>query len=281
MKLSDNHVHTSFSADSDTPMEAMIREGIKKGLSSICFTDHTDFLFPKERYQMEFEFDVDRYFMTVRQFQEKYPDFPIYTGIELGLKNDVLAMNQALTKKYPFDFVIGSTHLVDNIDPYYEDYWEAHGEENGIRHYYEVTLENVNNSFDYDVYGHIDYVIRYCPTIKKAREQQEINESYYTHSLEKNKKIIQEILSTLIQKKKGIEINTGGYKYGLGHPNPHETILSWYKELGGKIVTIGSDAHETTFLAYDFNKLPGLLKSCGFDHYTVFRRRIPQSISLL
>lgn len=280
MKLSDNHVHTSFSGDSDTPMEDMVKEGIKKGLSSICFTDHTDYLFPKERYHMDFEFDVDRYFMTTRQLQEKYPDFPIYTGIELGLKNDVLAMNQALTEKYPFDFVIGSTHLVDNIDPYYEDYWEANGEENGIRHYYEVTLENVNTPFDYDVYGHIDYVIRYCPTIKKARKQHVVDESHYIHFMQQNKKIIQEILHTLIQKEKGIEVNTGGFKYGLGHPNPHETILSWYRELGGKIVTIGSDAHETAFLAYDFQRLPELLKACGFDHYTVFRGRTPKNIIL-
>ncbi len=82
-------------------------------------------------------------------------------------------------------------------------------------------------------------------------------------------------MRTIIQKGKGIEINTGGFKYGLGHPNPTEEILTRYRELGGEIITIGADAHTPEHIAFDFHKIPQLLTDCGFRYYTVFKERKP------
>lgn len=280
MIRSDNHVHTSFSSDSTTPMETMLQQGIKLGLSSLCFTDHIDYHFPKERYGMDFDFSMESYFRQTADLSKKYSEISIRTGVELGLKEDVLEKNLTLTRSYPFDFVIGSTHLVDDIDPYYPEYWETYGEEAGIHHYYEVTLQNIENDFDYDVYGHIDYVIRYCPTIKEARKQQIIREDYYLDIMKRERDITGAILKTLIEKEKGIEVNTGGFKYGLGHPNPHEEILCLYRDLGGDTITLGSDAHEEQYLAFSFEKLPALLKKCGFTYYTEFSVRKPKRVSL-
>ena len=92
--------------------------------------------------------------------------------------------------------------------------------------------------------------------------------------------IIDEILKLLIRLGKGIELNTAGYKYGLGHPNPGEDILKRYRALGGEIITTGSDAHKPEHMAYCFDRLGSLLKSCGFSHYTVFRNRKPEFIPL-
>ncbi len=281
MIQSDSHVHTSFSSDSSTPMEDMIFRGKSLGLSSICFTDHMDYGFPVQENGMDFLFSVEDYFSKIKELSRKHPDFPIRTGVELGLKKDVLAAALKLTKEYAFDFVIGSTHLVDDIDPYDNEYWENYGEENGIRHYYETTLQNIGEGFDYDVYGHIDYVIRYCPSMNTLLTDVRQTEAFYQKMLKKNQHIIDEILSTLISFGKGIEINTAGWKRGLGHPNPHEAILKRYAELGGRMITIGSDAHETKYLAYDFAKIPALLQSLGFTSYTEFHGRKPIQISLL
>lgn len=270
---SDNHVHTSFSTDSTTPMEAQLLRAKALGLPSLCFTDHMDYKFPSRRHAIEFFFPVEQYFSAIRKLQGKYPDFPLRTGVELGLKRDVLPQCLSLTGGHAFDFVIGSTHLVDDIDPYYPEYWEAQGEIGGIFRYYQVTLENVQMDFDFDVYGHLDYVLRYCPTIKAARETGTVAEAFFQKSFEKNKEIIAEILQRLISQGKGIELNTGGLKYGLGHPNPHQAILSLYLDLGGEIITVGSDAHEEKHLAYDFAKVPGILRQCGFSRYTEFHQR--------
>ena len=92
--------------------------------------------------------------------------------------------------------------------------------------------------------------------------------------------ILDECLRTLIFKGKGIELNTAGFKYGLGHPNPHETILRRYKELGGEILTVGSDAHKPEHLAWNFPQIPELLKNCGFSYITVFDQRKPSFLAL-
>jgi histidinol-phosphatase (PHP family) len=125
-------------------------------------------------------------------------------------------------------------------------------------------LDNLQTDADFDVYGHIDYVVRYGPNKNR----------FYTY--EKYSDVIDEILRTLIARGKGIELNTAGFKYGLGHPNPTEEILARYRELGGEILTIGSDAHAPEQIAYDFAKVTEILRQAGFRFYTVFTARKPE-----
>lgn len=280
MIRSDNHVHTSFSTDSDTPMEAMVRRGIKLGLDSICFTDHIDYDFPDTGNGVEFLFEMEPYFEMLSCLQEKYPQFGIRRGVELGLKPDLAKRCNELIHAHPFDFVIGSTHLVDNVDPYYPSFWEQFSEKDGIRRYYEITMENIRTDTEFDVYGHIDYIIRYTPTQQKNRAQGIIDEVYMERCFRDSSDMIDEILHLLLSKGKGIEVNTAGIKYGLGHTNPQEKVLKRYRELGGEIITVGSDAHETKHLAYAFEGIPELLRKCGFRYYTEFRGRRPEMIPL-
>ena len=84
----------------------------------------------------------------------------------------------------------------------------------------------------------------------------------------------------LIENGKCLEVNTGGFKYGLGEPNPCAGILKRYRQLGGELVTIGSDAHEPRYLGYDFSRAAALLTDLGFRYYTVFQQRMPRQIPL-
>lgn len=280
MIKSDNHVHTSFSTDSDTLMEKMLIRALEIGFSSICFTDHIDYDFPTKKSTPEFLFDISEYFNEMKRLEPIYTNIKIRYGIELGIKPDIAKKCLNLTSSFPFDFVIGSTHLVNNIDPYFDIFWENTDENTAILSYYESTLENIKSGVDFDVYGHIDYIIRYTPYMKKLRAKKLYDENYINEKLEKSLEIIEEILKTLLSLGKGIEINTGGLKYGLGHTHPHEKILKMYKELGGEIITVGSDAHEPKYLGYEFNKAAEILKSCGFKYYTEFTSRKPDMISI-
>ena len=111
--------------------------------------------------------------------------------------------------------------------------------------------------------GHIDYVVRYG---NKKQEE---------YSYEANKDIIDEILKHLILNGKGIELNTAGFKYGLGFCHPYPEIIKRYKELGGEIITIGSDGHKPEHIAYDFGKVKDILTACNFKYYTEFKERTP------
>lgn len=265
--LWDTHMHCHFSGDSDTAPEDMIKASIEKGLNGICFTDHLDYDY-KEHPGM-FDLDVDSYYKEIIFLQDKYKSvLPINLGIEMGLQPHVVEKNNKITKNYPFDFVIGSSHVVHGIDPYYPNYYEGKTEDEAYREYFESILENIATDADYDVYGHLDYVVRFGPNKNK----------YYSY--EKYADIIDEILRQLIQHGKGIEINTAGFKYGLNHPNPTEEILRRYKELGGEIITIGADGHKPEHIAFDFDKVPDILKNAGFKYYTVFKERKPEFILL-
>lgn len=263
----DQHMHCNFSGDSDALPEDMIKAGIAHGLSGICFTDHLDYDYPEE--PNIFLLDFDNYFKALSDLREKYADkISVNIGIELGLQPQAAGQNLAIAEKYPFDFIIGSSHVVNHMDPYYPEFFAERNEDEAYMEYFESVLENINFCVDFDVYGHIDYVVRYGPN----------KNAFYTY--EKFKDIIDEILTQLISKGKGIEVNTGGFKYGLGHPNPTEDIIKRYRELGGEIITMGADAHVPEYVAYEFDKTAQIIKNCGFKYYTVFKNRKAEFIPL-
>ena len=272
MIQADMHMHTWFSTDSEACPRDMADEAVRKGLKTICFTDHFD----KDDLEWGEEgiFDVDAYFVEMQKLQEEYAGkLNIRIGIELGLRTYLKDYYEELTKKYPFDFVIGSVHNVPykkdaegNIlytDPAAEKLFTDRTDKEAYRLMMETTLENVRTSDCFQTLGHLDYVVRYG----KSREK----EYSYTDYAD----IIDEILKLLIEKEKGLEVNSAGLKYGLPFAHPHPDVLKHYRELGGEIITIGADAHKPEHIAYDFAKAEEILKSCGFKYYTEFSKQKP------
>lgn len=272
MILADYHVHSDFSSDSTAPMEQMIEQAIQLGLKRICFTDHMDYDYPKE-HGYSFLFEPDAYIKRLEDLKARYhKKIKLLTGIELGLQPHLTDRLTALTKSYPFDFIIGSSHLVDRIDPYYPEYWKDKTKEEGIFRYFESIIENCRAYSDFHVYGHIDYIIRYVPECyydsENGRKKADYSYGDYTD-------ILDEVLKTILSGGHGIEINTAGLKYGIGYPHPKKEILMRYLELGGELITIGSDAHKPEHLCYDFNLIPDFLKELGFRYYAVFEQGKP------
>lgn len=265
--LWDTHMHCHYSGDSGAAPRDMIESSIKKGLSGICFTDHLDLDYrEKPGY---FDLDFEHYRDEIMMLKEEFKDhIEVLWGIELGLQPHVAEQNRNIINAFPWDFVIGSTHVVDHTDIYYPHFYEGRTERASCRRYYEAILENLATDVDFDVYGHLDYIVRYLPSKGK------------TVSYEKYADLIDEILRKLMEKGKGIEMNMAGYKYGLGHPNPTEDILRRYRELGGEIITIGSDGHKPEQIAWDYRRVPELLKNAGFEYYAVFRNRKPEFIKV-
>lgn len=262
--LWDCHMHSSFSADSETPMEDMIQTAAEKGLAGICFTEHFDPDYPDTPEDLDFSLDIPAYRQKLENLADAFKDqIHVNFGIELGLQPHLAESFSALLKEVPFDFVIGSSHVVHGYDPYYPSFFEGRKESACYMEYFESILENVAAFDEMDVYGHIDYVVRYGPNQNRQ------------YSYGRYKEILDEILRTLIRKNVGIELNTGGYHYGLGEPNPCVNIIRRYRELGGEIITIGADAHTPDKVAYAFDKAADVLRECGFSYYTVFKHRQP------
>lgn len=261
MKLYDMHMHCHFSGDSEASPFAMAQHACDIGLAGICFTDHLDIDY-KETPGL-FDLDIPSYKKEIALVKNEFKDkLDICWGIELGLQPYLAERHAQIIAENPLDFVIGSTHVVKGTDVYYPPFYMNRNEDDCYREYFEETLKNAQSDVDFDVYGHLDYVVRYGPNKNKF------------YSYEKFADIIDEILRTLISRGKGIELNMAGFKYGLGHAHPIMDILKRYKELGGEIITIGSDGHAPEQIAWEFEKVPAILKEAGFTYFTTYKNRI-------
>ena len=129
------------------------------------------------------------------------------------------------------------------------------------RVFFERILENLEAFDDIDALGHLDYVTRYGI---------EGNGEYVWTDF---REIFEAVFRHLIARDICLEVNTAGFKAGLGRPNPGAEVLRFYRELGGRLITLGADAHEPGRIAYAFDRVGGLLKDCGFDEYMVFTDR--------
>ena len=268
MITADFHTHTSFSTDSKASPESMIERAIALGLKTYCITDHMDYFFPEHNDKgfTEFVFDPDLYFETLTALRKKYRGkLDLRIGIELGLRDepDVRDDNKklcdALINSYPFDFVIGSTHVIDHFDPYYRERWGGRSADDIVRIYFESVLYSVTHYDCFDTYGHLDYILRYVP-------------EGVTIDMTKYEYLTDEILKELIKRGKCLEINTSRLARG-GALNPSEALLSRYLELGGTSITIGSDAHKPEAVAGKVGEVRVILKELGFDSYMNFQNR--------
>ena len=143
----------------------------------------------------------------------------------------------------------------------WKDVFKGKTDDEVYRRYFESTYENIKKFANFDVLGHMDYIFRYGPGGKREYKYSEYGE------------ILDEILKFLIENEKGIELNTGGIKKGMKEFHPCMEVLKRYRELGGKIITLGSDAHNPTTIADHFEKVAERLKTIGFKTYLVYEKR--------
>ncbi|SDB04513.1 histidinol-phosphatase (PHP family) [Pseudobutyrivibrio sp. YE44] len=260
----DNHMHCNFSGDSEADPLDMINVAKAKGLRGITFTDHLDLGYPQE-YGF-FDLDIENYYPTHHKLalENSTDEFTILTGLEVGLQPWAKNENEEIVKAYPFDFIIGSTHLIDRLDPYFDSSWENTTPEALLTRYYECILENINTFTDFDSLGHLDYAFRYVK-----------DSSIKNNTYEPYKDIVDAILQIIVNKDKALEINSKALSKGMKYPNPHKDIVKRYHELGGKLITIGADAHSPDGIAADFDFLPDFLNECGFTEYAVYQKRNP------
>ncbi len=264
----DYHMHSTYSPDGRMTMEEACRQAIMIGLKEIAITDHMDIDLPdnEEAFQIK---DLDQYFKDLANVKDQFQDrLTVKAGIEFGLQDWTLTQATAITKEYPLDFVIASIHLINGEDPYFGVYFNTRDKIKSYTDYYETIYLLLKDFDDFNVLGHLDYLRRYSPYEYKPRD----------HRI--GEEIIESILKLLVEKGKGIELNTAGYKHSSKQPHPHPDIIKWFRELGGEIVSIGSDAHSTEFVGYEIDRALEWLKYAGFDYVASFTDMKPSFVKI-
>lgn len=264
----DYHIHTNYSTDSSETMENAILSAINKGLDEIALTDHMDFL--EDGSLILGNYDYSLYIEKFEELKKKYQDkIKLILGAELGLSTHLKKPIREIVDKYPFEFIIGSTHDCYGEDLYFsKKFYENKTKEEAYYDYFNHVYKTVELFDEFCVYGHLDYIRRYGGYKENSLEYEEYKE------------IIDKILIGLIEKNRGLEVNTSGFRYGLNQVHPSEKILKRYKKLGGEILTIGSDAHRASDIMCDFEIAVEIIKNAGFKRMTVFRERKPEFIEI-
>ncbi len=267
----DYHVHSSFSDDSVYEMEDVIKDAIGLGVDELCFTEHVDYGIKVDHGEMPIvkrdgstmlNVDHDSYFKTLENFKEKYKDkISLKKGLEFGVQMHTLDKYQILVSKYPLDFILLSIHQVDDIECHTPGFKEGKDQLTYNMVYFNELYDIVKNYKDYSVLAHIDLMRRFDKPDELA--------------FEKVEDIIASILKIVIKDDKGIELNTSWHRYGLKGPTPSLGILKLYKDLGGKIITLGSDSHRPVQLTNGIKEDKELLKSLGYKEFCTFDKLVP------
>lgn len=245
--LSDYHVHSNLSFDSNEDAENIVKKAIELNMDEICFTEHHDIGWFYEGNTSLI--DIDAYNKTIDELRNKYSDqIKILKGIEIGITKENIDDSKQFLKDNNFDFVIGSFHELNGADPYYPGFWDDKNDEEVINDYFTTTYDLLRDFGYVDALGHLDYVVRYCPNRDK------------NYNPDNHWDILDQILTLLIERDIALEINTANLAKGFDFAHPHPKIIERYKKLGGKKFTIGSDAHDAEHVGYDFDKVKGLFE---------------------
>ncbi len=255
--MQDYHIHSVFSADSDQSLEGICEKAVEKNIDDIAITDHIDIDYP---YALNFTFDADARHAEIMAVREKYPQLHIREGVEIGLTLETERDYVNIINGYPFDFVIASVHVIDGIDPFYPEFFSGKTKEQAYMTYLSAIDERMRNFFDYDVIGHIGYASRFY-----SGQDKRIDHADYAD-------ILDSILKRAVERGKGLEVNTKGIE-STGDTLPSESILKRYLQLGGEIITLGSDAHSANHVGQSIWETVDRLKQLGFKYYTSFEHR--------
>ena len=279
--LADYHIHCKYSDDSEEDLEKIIETAINKGIGEICFTDHVDYgikldkdVFEKidenakkdwikKIGRIDLNVDYPNYFKEIEELREKYKDkITIRQGLEFGMQVHTIKDFQKLFDKYKekFDFVILSCHQVNDKEFWTNEFQKGKSIDEYNAEYYEEIYRVMSRYSDYSILGHLDHIQRYNETI---------------YPFEKSREIIVKILKKVIEDNKGIEVNTSSFRYGLKELTPERNILKLYHELGGKIITIGSDAHKAENVGEHIPYIQEELKKIGFTDICTFDKMKP------
>lgn len=272
MIITDQHMHCQHSHDSNVAPEKMILGSIQKGLKYIAFTDHydLDMQFVKNPKSPLIPLDYENHIKEISALKEKYKEqIYVAVGLEVGYCPQSSDLYLHINKDNRLDAIINSIHLVQGQDCYYKDYFKFFKtKHNSYLQYFKAVLESLNASFDYDIVGHLGYVARKAP-YKNA-----------LFSYDDFKEVLDDILITVIEKDKTIEINTHAHLYNLQFL-PTMEILKRYKDLGGQNITYSSDAHYVARIAEKRDMAFEILTSLGYKHLVVYKNRKKHEVPLL
>jgi histidinol-phosphatase (PHP family) len=242
--------------------EDACKKALDLGLEGIGFTDHYEYFKIVTGENPAFDFEKQQSFID--SLRVKYDSkIKVLKGVEVDIQPQTLDNTKAMTASNRFDYIIGSIHIIDGWDPYLLGYYEGKSKYDAYQAYLEKIYYMITNFGDLDIVGHIDYITRY---------------PYYddrTLRYNDHKSILDSILEYVAKNNKGLELNTKSFFPfpGKNICSPDMAIYARYKQLGGQIVCLGSDAHRSDAVGYRFDEFAEFLRAAGFKYAAYYENK--------
>lgn len=259
---SDNHMHSSASFDAAYSVEEMAAASVAHGLSCITITDHRDcpvFLFDNSRAMM----DLSRY-STQQATKDWQGKLEILFGVELGEPLQDRRAAKEILRHGSYDFVIGSLHNLEGEEDFYFLNYEQHDPYELLCRYFSELLDMVTWG-QFDSLAHLTYPLRYMP--------KDVEITPFADAIDR-------VFRALIQKQIALEVNASGFRQEIGESLPGEALLRRYYQLGGRLITMGADAHVPADTGSFIPRTCSMLRRMGFTEYSVYRGRRPCPVPL-
>ena len=272
--LADYHVHCMFSDDSWYTPEKVCEDAWRLNLDEICFTDHVDYGIKPDwddalsakvfEGQRVLNVDYDAYFPSIAKLREEWAGrLAIKTGLEFGVQTHTIGKFDALWDKWgdQLAFTLLSIHQVGDAEFWTGEFQEGRTQEEYNRAYYQELYDVTTSFTHWSVLAHLDLIKRYDPA--------------GILDFPANRDLVAATLEHVVAQGKGIELNTSSVRYGLKDSQPAEEILRLYRDLGGKIITLGSDSHAPQHLGAYLRHFQHYLASLGFEGFYTFDKMEP------
>jgi len=268
----DLHIHSTCSADGGASIADYARRARELGVGEVGLCEHADFD-PRDRSYRYL--DLARYDREMAAGRAAAPQIRLRQGVEITYQANLEAEIRAWLAGKGWDYVIASVHLVDYDDGWamvsepsaVEAYFGRHSQRQAYLPYFEELLRAARSGLG-NVLGHLDLVKRYGAAHFGRFEPTSFADE------------IRAVLRAAVEAGVGLEINTSGLRQAPGEPYPGLAVLRWYRELGGEILTVGSDAHRVEHLAASTDQALALALAAGFTAITTFEARVPQWITI-
>jgi len=268
----DCHTHSHFSFGSTMAMQDGITQAQAVGLGGITFTDHVEFAYSDDDGSVDKLFDSKKRLQEIQALQQQYPSFQVLSGLEIGYEPQIMQEVEHFIMQCPVDCVINSVHRIDGIRLSPPVFYEQPKQQAYARYLLKIE-ESIIEYDNFDVVGHLGYICRYATYADKALRYAEFAE------------LFDRILKIIITKGKALEINTAGLSLNLGFTHPDYDILKRYKELGGILITLGSDAHRAARVGDYFGTVVQELMKLGFTQVCYVKNRkfvmVPLTVPVL
>lgn len=255
----DYHIHSNLSCDSQATMAEMCRKALALGISEIAFTEHFD---PKPEDVCAGFYNPAAYFHALELARLEFgPEgLTIRAGIEVGEMHRYRDQIEPVLARWPYDLVLGSLHWVGENSVFDPEFFCHTAAQQAIADYFTEQVELVRGG-GFDVLSHLDVFKRTAYRV------------YGEFDIADWEDLVRPVWQACIETGIGIEINTSGWRYEVNQPHPPLEALRWYRDMGGELLTVGSDSHQPAQLGFSLPEALNLARAAGFTRLACYERR--------